>query len=173
MPYGEYVPFRRFIPRFFIDHLFKGVDQVEDMDAGNGDRPLMQTAFGPTSTAICYEADFPRWPRRDAARGAKLLVSISNDAWFTGTPGPYQLFGMGVLRSIEDRLTQVRAANTGISGVIDPYGVVTASLDYGTRGRLDVDLPLKDAFPNRSFYARHGDWFGGLCLALSALALLL
>ena len=80
---------------------------------------------------------------------------------------------MNAARAIESRMTVIRSGNTGISAVIDPYGRVIARLDLDSSGRLDVDVPLTDAFPERSFYFRHGDWFGTLCMSLLALAFLL
>lgn len=171
VPFGEYVPFRHLIPRFVIENWLAVLDQLGDMSAGAADQPLLSTPFGPTAVTICYEAMFPRWSRRDAARGAHVLVNVTNDGWYKDTWGPYQHFGANVMRAIETRMTVIRSGNTGISAVIDPYGVVTDRLDLNVRGRLDADVPLGDPFPDRSFYVRHGDWFGTLCLALFAFAL--
>ena len=173
VPFGEYVPFRRLIPRWAYDRWFKALDTFGDLSAGPDDQPLIATPFGPAAVTICYEAAFPRWARRDAARGARLLVNLTNDGWYKDTWGPSQHFGMNVFRAVENRIPEIRCGNTGISAVIDPWGVVTASLPLGARGRLDADVPLTDLFPRRSFYTRHGDWFGALCLAATALALLL
>ena len=172
VPFGEYVPLRGLIPRYVIDHWLAVLDQLGDMTAGAADQPLLATPFGPMAVTICYEAMFPRWSRRDAARGARILVNVTNDGWYKDTWGPYQHFGANAIRAIETRMTVIRSGNTGISAVIDPYGVVTAKLDLNVRGRLDAEVPLTDAFPGRSFYVRHGDWFGSLCLALFALACL-
>ena len=111
---------------------------------------------------------FPRLARADAARGARLLVNLTNDGWYKDTWGPFQHFQANVYRAIEDRVTVLRCGNNGISGVIDPWGVATARLDLNLRGRLDAAVPLADPFPRRSFYARHGDWFGALCLLAAA-----
>lgn len=173
VPFGEFVPFRRRLPRWFVDRWFKDLDNFGDLGAGALDQPLLNTAFGPTAVTICYEAAFPRWARRDAARGARLLVNLTNDGWYKDTWGPSQHFGMNRFRAVENRLTEVRAANTGVSGVIDPWGVVTAELPLGARGRLDAAVPLTDPFPRRSFYSRHGDWFGNLSVAATVVGLAL
>jgi apolipoprotein N-acyltransferase len=173
VPFGEYVPFRRLVPRWVVDRWLKQIDNFGDMSPGPNDQPLMTTPFGPTGVTICYEAAFPRWARRDAARGARLLINLTNDGWYKDTWGPSQHFGMNVFRAVENRIRVIRCGNTGISGVIDPWGVVGAELPLGVRGRLDADVPLSDAFPRRSFYTRHGDWFGTLCLVLTGLGLLL
>ncbi|HAZ09058.1 MAG TPA: apolipoprotein N-acyltransferase [Elusimicrobia bacterium] len=173
VPFGEFVPLRGLIPRFIIEHWLAVLDEFGDMAAGAKDQPLFDTPFGPAAVTICYEAMFPRWSRRDAARGARLLVNITNDGWYKDTWGPYQHFAVNAARAIESRMTVIRSGNTGISAVIDPYGRVIARLDLDARGRLDVDVPMTDAFPERSFYVRHGDWFGTLCMALLVLAALL
>ncbi|MDE2490007.1 MAG: apolipoprotein N-acyltransferase [Elusimicrobia bacterium] len=169
VPYGEYVPFRNLIPRFVIDHWLQILDSFGDMSAGAKDQPLIATPFGPTSVTICYEAMFPRWARFDASRGARLLVNVTNDGWYKDTWGPYQHFAVNAVRAIENRAYVIRSGNTGISALIDPWGEVVADLPLGTRGRLDVDVPLTNPFPGGSFYDRHGDWFGVLCLALTGL----
>jgi len=170
VPFGEYVPFRGLIPRFVIERWLSILDNFGDMSAGPKDPPLLDTAFGATAVTICYEATFPRWSLRDARRGARLLINVTNDGWYKDTWAPPEHLTMNVFRAIENRLPEIRAGNTGISAVIDPWGVITASLPLGVRGRLDADVPLTDPFPARSFYTRHGDWAGTLCLLLIALA---
>jgi apolipoprotein N-acyltransferase len=167
VPFGEYVPLRSLVPRFVVENWLAFLDAMGDLQAGAPEQPLLATAFGATSVTICYEAMFPRWARRDAARGARLLVNVTNDGWYKDTWGPYQHFEANVFRAIENRITVIRSGNTGISAVIDPWGVVTAKLDLNERGRLDADVPLSDPFPARSLYARRGDWLGALCLLLT------
>ncbi len=169
VPFGEYVPLRALVPRFVIERWLKILDEMGDLSSGTADQALFETAFGPTAVTICYEAMFPRWARRDAARGARMLINMTNDGWYKDTWGPYQHFEANVFRAIENRIPVIRSGNTGISAVIDPWGVVTAKLDLNARGRLDADVPLGDPFPARSLYARRGDWLGALCLALTVL----
>jgi apolipoprotein N-acyltransferase len=169
VPFGEYVPLRSLVPRFVVENWLKVLDEMGDLRPGAPDQPLFDTPFGPTAVTICYEAMFPRWAHRDAARGARLLVNVTNDGWYKDTWGPYQHFEANVFRAVENRVEVVRSGNTGISAAIDPWGVITAKLDLNERGRLDADVPLTDFFPRRSFYARRGDWLGVLCLALTLL----
>jgi apolipoprotein N-acyltransferase len=169
VPFGEYVPLRWLVPRFVVERWLRVLDQMGDLRGGDADQPFFDTPFGPTAITICYEAMFPRWAHRDAARGARLLINVTNDGWYKDTWGPYQHFEANVFRAVENRIPVIRSGNTGISAVIDPWGVVTAKLDLNVRGRLDADVPLTDFFPARSFYARRGDWLGALCLALTLL----
>ncbi len=172
VPFGEFVPLRRFVPRFVIDRWLMILDNLGDLDAGAARQPLLQTVWGPTAVTICYEAIFPRWPRLDAARGARLMINITNDAWYLDTWGPRQHYRINRFRAIENRMTVIRSGNNGVSAVIDPWGVTTAELALHERGRLDAEVPLEDMFPARSFYTRHGDWLGAACLALVLLGLL-
>ena len=102
----------------------------------------------PISIAICYEVVYPDLVRRFVAGGSELLTTITNDAWFGPTSAPYQHFEQASMRAIEDGRYLVRAANTGISGIVDPYGRVLASERHlpagGARRRgavpADVDL---------------------------------
>jgi len=170
VPFGEFVPLRRFVPRFVIDRWLMILDNLGDLEAGAPRQPLLRTVWGPTAVTICYEAIFPYWPRLDAARGARLLINITNDAWYLDTWGPRQHYRVNRFRAIENRLSVIRAGNNGVSAVIDPWGVTTAELALNERGRLDAEVPLEDAFPARSFYTRHGDWLGATCLILLLLA---
>jgi apolipoprotein N-acyltransferase len=163
----QLVPFGEFQPLRFLGRFIGILNQLGGLTAGAAAQPLFETPLGRIAGSICYEAMFPRWARFDAQRGARILVNVTNDGWYKETWGPYQHFEANRYRAIEDRVTVLRGGNTGISGVIDPWGVVTARLDLNARGRLDAEVPLADPFPRRSFYARHGDWFGVLCLLAS------
>lgn len=164
----QLVPFGEFVPIRFLERFIGILSRMGGLTRGKDDPKLFQTPLGPAAAGICYEAMFPRWARRDAGRGARVLFNLTNDGWYKETWGPHQHFGANVYRAVENRVTVIRAGNTGISAVIDPWGVVTARLDLGMRGRLDARVPTQDPFPRRSFYARHGDWFGLLCLFLAA-----
>ncbi len=163
VPFGEFVPsdaFRRFI----------GIlNELGGMSRGPAVQELWDTPLGRTAVTICYEATFPAWSRQDAARGARALVNITNDGWYKDTVAPVLHFHANRFRAIENRATVARAGNTGISGLIDPWGRVIATLGLNERGRLDLEVPVGNPFPEGSFYSRRGDWLGALCLALAAL----
>jgi len=160
VPFGEYVP----LP--FLRRWIGILDEMGNMTPGGPRQPLFKTPLGAVGVAVCYEMIFPRLIRQDAARGARVIVNITNDGWYKDTWGPYQHFMASRFRAVEDRVYVLRAANTGISGEIDPWGRIVAELPLGQNGRLDAEIPKTDPFPERSFYARHGDWFGALCLLL-------
>lgn len=168
----QLVPFGEFVPLPFLERFIGILAQLGGLTPGAPDQPLLATPLGPAAGGICYEAAFPRWERRDAARGARVLFNLTNDGWYKDTWGPYQHFQMNVFRAVENRATVIRSGNTGISAVIDPWGVTTARLGLNEPGRLDASVPIEDFFPRRSFYVRHGDWLGWLCLAATALLLL-
>ena len=121
VPYGEYVPFERWLP-----FLGKVVAQVGDFRPGKPAKvlPWRKDALG---IQICYEVIFPSLSRKLVKNGAALLVNITNDAWFGTTSGPYQHFSMTIFRALENRRALARAANTGISGFIDPVGPILTS----------------------------------------------
>ncbi|HEY8383878.1 MAG TPA: apolipoprotein N-acyltransferase [Microvirga sp.] len=139
VPFGEYVPHA-------LDSLMRAVGLRQfvhipgGFDAGEPGAPLAVPGLPPVAASVCYEAIFP-----GALIGAgprpSLMLNVTNDAWFGNTPGPRQHFAQARLRTVEEGLPLVRAANTGISAVIDPYGRVVAALDLGKEGALDADLP--------------------------------
>jgi len=113
---------------------------------------------------ICYEAIFAGEILPKGGRVAGLMLNVTNDAWFGRTTGPYQHFSQARLRTIEEGLPLVRAANSGISAVVDPYGRVVASLPLGVEGVLDADLPRAISPP---IYARFGDILFAVLMGLA------
>lgn len=161
VPYGEYTPFKEFLP-----FLGKIVEHVGDFKAGQAGRTLewMGRKLG---IQICYEIIFPGLSREQVRNGAALLVTITNDAWYGKTAGPYQHFSLAVLRAVENRRALVRSANTGISGFIDPVGRTLDLTPLMEEAAVVRDLPLLDT---RTFYTGGGDVFAGLCLLFAAAA---
>jgi len=162
VPYGEYVPLRKWFP-----FLRKMVAQVGDFVAGKKGETLAWNDYR-LGVLICYEIIFSDLSRAVTKNGAAVLINITNDAWYGRTSAPYQHFSMTVLRAVENRRSLIRAANTGISGFIDPVGRVMASTQLFTDAALTRNVPfLKDV----TFYTRYGDLFALLCLAVTLFAL--
>lgn len=160
VPFGEYVPLHRFLP--FISKFTPG---IADFSAGPGPRTLRLPGLPPVGPLICYEAIFPGQVV-DRSDRPQWLLNITNDGWYGISAGPYQHFVSARLRAVEEGLPVVRAANTGISGVVDPYGRVLAQTQLGEAMALDVDLPqpLQELTP----YARWGDAATAVLLAITA-----
>ncbi len=165
VPFGEYLPFQDFLERL-------GLLQLTKVRGGfiPGTRRRAQSIprapnFLPL---VCYEIIFPG---QAVPRGERpgWLLNLTNDGWFGASNGPHQHFQQARLRAIEEGLPLVRAANTGISAVIDPLGRVIAALPLGVEGVLDAALP--QALPP-TLYVRFGDTAAALMLG-SALILLL
>ena len=161
VPFGEYVPLRRLL--FFVERLVQGA--IADFTPGERFEPL-PTRAGRAATFICYEAIFPELVRRVARRDAAFLVNITNDAWFGGSAAPYQHLAMATVRAAENRRSMVRAANTGISALIDPYGRIIASAPLMQSAVLAGSVSLRD---DGTVYARCGDLFAWGCAILALL----
>ena len=148
VPLGEYVPLSEILGGF-VDKLTSGAG---NFSAGPGPTTVHVDGLPPFSPLICYEVIFPGAVLDPADRPAWLL-NITNDGWFGNSPGPYQHLASARFRAIEEGLPLARAANTGISAMIDPYGRVVDALPLGTEGALDVFLP--DALDS-TLFARIG-----------------
>jgi apolipoprotein N-acyltransferase len=147
VPFGEYVPLRGVLP---MDKITPG---TLDFSAGSGPRTLHLPGLPPVSPLICYEVIFPG-AVSDPADRPRWLLNLTNDAWYGFTSGPFQHFNIARVRAIEEGLPLVRAANNGISGLVDPYGRVIKRLALDAVGYLDVPLP--QALP-ATIYARTSD----------------
>jgi apolipoprotein N-acyltransferase len=136
VPLGEYVPMRDIIGPF-VGKLTAGAG---DFSAGPGPVTVRAPGLPPFSPLICYEVIFPG-AVTDPTNRPDWLLNVTNDGWFGRSPGPYQHFASARFRAIEEGLPLARAANTGISAMVDPFGRVVAALPLGTEGALDVLLP--------------------------------
>ncbi|MBI3402337.1 MAG: apolipoprotein N-acyltransferase [Acidobacteria bacterium] len=148
VPFGEYVPLQQVF--FFAAPL---TEQVGTFAPG-ADAVVLPVGGHPISVAICYEVVYPGLVRQFVAGGSELLTTITNDAWFGPTSAPYQHFEQASMRAIEEGRYLVRAANTGISGIVDPYGRVVAR-----SGIYEPAVLVGEAryLRTSTFYARHGD----------------
>ena len=188
VPFGEYLPFQNLLERL-------GLMQLTKVRGGfiPGDRRRNQRVPGAPDflPLVCYEIIFPSdavphserpgwlydhvgryldWPFV-AGNGERpgWLLNLTNDGWFGATAGPYQHFQEARIRAVEEGLPLVRAANSGISAVVDPLGRIVESLPLGTEGVLDAPLPRPTA---PTPYARFGDGIAGIMIAIAFLAVL-
>lgn len=137
VPFGEYLPFQDFMESMGI---FQLTGIRGGFSSGAGPRLLSIPGAPAAAPLICYEIIFPDQIIASPERPG-FLLNVTNDAWFGSSAGPYQHFQQARFRAVEQGLPVVRAANTGISGVIDAYGRVVAELGLGKRGVIDAFLP--------------------------------
>lgn len=167
-PFGEYLPFadeevaRRWLPG--AAHLSRG-DGAAVLELGIADSGVLR--LGPS---ICYEDVFPSHARALSHLGAELLINISNDSWFGDYGAARWHLIMAAFRSIETRLPQVRATNSGYSAFILPDGSLRSVTEFDSSTEQSVALPITklDSPP----FARFGDWFGWLSVLVAVLAVL-
>ena len=164
VPYGEYVPFKKWLP-----FLGKIVAQVGDFEAGAIGNTL-QWRDQKIGVQICYEIIFPGLSRAMARNNASLLINITNDAWFGTSSGPYQHYSMAVFRAVENKRSLARAANTGISGFIDPAGRILAATALLEEAAVVHSIPL---LKDKTVYTMIGDLFARVCMVVVILAALL
>lgn len=163
VPFGEFVPLRNTLP--FLDRY-----QIRDEDVVPGSaHNLLPTRIGEIGVSICFESIFPHISRRETLDGAVALFVLTNDSWFGRTQAARQHLMMSRLRAIENRRYVARAASTGISSVIDPWGRQLGEIGIFRRGILTGRvLPRRDL----TIYTRFGDWFAWGCAAFSVVSLL-
>jgi apolipoprotein N-acyltransferase len=160
VPFGEYVPVQSVLTlggRFSA----KLVQEVGQFTPGQ-EYAVGPVDGHPVSAFICYEAIFPDLVREFVGRGAQLLVNITNDGWYGRTSAPYQHFAMAKFRAVENERYLVRAANTGITAVVDGRGRIVARTELFEETALVHDVPF---LGGSTFYTRHGDVFAWACLA--------
>ena len=155
VPFGEYVPLRRIL--FFIDKLVVGAG---DFRPGDEIAPLAMGS-DKIGTLICYEGIFPEISREYRRKGAGLLVNITNDAWYGNTSAPYQHLTMAIFRAIENRIYMIRAANTGISAIVNTAGEIVLRTGLFERKVLSGMVKFTH---HRTLYSRYGNIFACFCI---------
>lgn len=171
VPFGEYIPLKSSL-LFFLDKLVEGIGDFEagttatvlSVPTKSGASPAPNPArFG---VVICYEVIFPDLVREFARGGAGFMVTITNDAWFGASAAPFQHFGMVVFRAVENRRAFARAANTGISGFIDPQGRILQATPIFEERAVTGSLPIETTL---TVYSRYGDVFAYACVIITGL----
>lgn len=161
VPFGEYVPLKKFLP--FIAPL---VESVGDFSSGR----IEQTIDWDTANVgvlICFESVFPDLSRQWVVAGANLLVNLTNDAWYGRSSAPQQSLAMTVLRAVETRRSIARSANTGISAFISPTGNVLQQSDLFVPWAAVGEVVL---FEEQTLWVRFGYLFGPICLLVGCIA---
>lgn len=175
VPYGEFIPFRPYLPEAIIRY----IDMNRDLAPGTDFTPFMPAPQVRAGAAICYEGIFAFLAREFALRKANLLIVLSNDAWYPRSSEPEQHLANSVFNTIQTRLPMVRCGNNGGSLVLSPYGEIAATLKIAghdlkrpelDRGRGNAVLTVKvPVDPVPTFFVRHGQWFMLVLLAYLAL----
>jgi apolipoprotein N-acyltransferase len=163
VPFGEYVPLERYVawPAALVGA--RGNSMPGEARAALAAGPVTFRAI------ICWEIIFPDYVREVVGRGAQFLVLATNEAWFGDTAAPHQLLAMTALRAAENRIAIVRAANSGVSALIDPFGRISRRLvngegrDVFVEGTLGGEIPLVEG---TTFYTRYGDLFAFFMIGL-------
>lgn len=177
VPYGEYIPFRSWLPDFLV----RCIDMNRDLTPGESFVPLEVVPFEVRAgMMICFEDVFPYVPREEVRRGANVLATITNDAWYPASSEPEQHLANSVMRAIECNLYFVRTGNNGGSCVITPRGRIEQVLEVPGEGPLEIRrgrgiAKVKFRAPEwaeLTLFNRWGDWFSWLCLASYLLFLL-
>jgi apolipoprotein N-acyltransferase len=164
----QLVPFGEFVPLPGIIGFVRGwAEFIADMEAGTA-HVVFRGPPAPLGVVICYEGIFPGLVREFVKGGARLMVNMTNDAWFGMTSGPQQHLSMYALRAVEHRTAVVRAANTGVSAFIAPTGRLVKELGLFERGLLVDRVALRS---RTTLYTRFGDWLAHLGVAVTAGAL--
>ena len=164
VPFGEYTPYETIFS--FISNFTHAIGELTPGDQYTF-HEFRGIRFG---SPICYEIIFPDLVRRFCLGGAEFLVTLTNDGWYGESSAPYQHFAIAVFRAVENRRFLLRAATTGISGIIDPHGRILK------RSELNQQLYLTEniaAIKTTTIYTRLGNWFSYLSLTISLLFFIL
>lgn len=164
VPFGEYTPYKKFLS--FIETVTHAIGDITP-----GTEHVLHEYNGiPFGSPICYEIIFPDLVRRFVKKGARFLVTITNDGWYGTSSAPHQHFLIAVFRAVENRRFLLRAATTGVSGIIDPYGRVLSRSELMTSALLMGSVTPRHSL---TFYSKYGDVLPRLSLTISAFLFIL
>ena len=155
VPYGEYVPLRKWFP--FVDKLVYGIGDFSSGKKGS----ILSWKDVKLGVQICFEVIFPDLARASVKNGADILINITNDAWFGRSSAPYQHLSMTIFRAVENRRALVRCANTGISCFVGPSGRIFSPTPLYSDEVVTRDIPIMRTEP--TFYTQFGDVFAIFC----------
>ena len=158
VPFGEFIPFQKYIP-------LEPVVEFSGFQKGTGPATISYQGIPLFSPLVCYEIIFPGDVTPRSGERSDWIVTVTNDAWYGDSAGPRQHFAHAIYRAIEEGLPVARSANTGISGLTDPYGRVLAKLDLFQEGSISHLMPAR---LNSTLYHKTGDWplLGFILIAL-------
>ena len=180
VPFGEYVPFERYFPSFreHIDKPIGSFAKGKEYDIFNMKNPaekkfltneiINETNFFKFGVLICFEDIFSDISRKFVNEGAQFLITITNDAWFGKTSAAYQHMISSVFRAVENKVSVIRCANTGVSCSINAFGEITEIL-----GKEDQTLFIRESnvlsivvpsYKRKTIYTKYGDCFVLFCL---------
>lgn len=162
VPFGEYVPARGFLGKFI-----QPVAAMGEFSEGAPEQELFTVKGRKLGAAVCYESVFPYLFTTDVKAGADVFFNITNDGWYLDTAAPHQHFLVNIFRAVETRRPVLRAANNGISAVIDPWGRVLARKKLDEPGVLTARVPVY-ADTGLTFYSSRGHWLGRFCAVIVA-----
>ena len=164
LPFGERIPFSQYIPA--LSRLNFGQANFEPGKL----QTIFQSSVGKFGVLICFESAFSGYTRRYVQEGAQFLVNITNDGWFGSRRGPIQHAEMAILRAVENRVTLLRSANTGISMIVDPVGRVRKRIDLNVQGIIlgQIHTPVE-----RPVYCRYGHLVFSIMAVVNIAAVLL
>jgi apolipoprotein N-acyltransferase len=165
VPFGEYVPFGRLLS--FVGPIISAVGELNPFYPGT-EALILPVAGHSTSTAICYEVIYSSLMREFVVHGSELLTTITNDAWYGWSSAAYQHWQQASLRAIEEGRYLARAANTGISGFVDPYGRVLQRSEMFQSAVMTEEVRF---ITTRTVYSYIGDLVGWLSVAFTAAAI--
>lgn len=166
VPFGEYIPFRRFLP----DFVHPLTNMVAEFGRGEKYKTIRVGKYAEFAPLICYEIIFSGNIVRKTGK-PKWMVLLTYDGWYGESSGPYQHLVAAQMRAIEEGISIVRSANSGISAVISPYGQVLAKIGLNQKGILDADVPL--ALAHDTLFGKYGNTlFYLLATALLVLSLI-
>ena len=180
VPFGEYVPMRKYLPQWLI----KCIDMNRDLTPGKSMEPIALNDSVKLGVNICFEDVFPYISRTESELGANLLLVITNDAWYPTSSEPEQHLANCVARAIENNLPMVRCGNDSATCLITPGGEIIWSLADALKfedgkpfrrgagaANITVQLPTENQ-KRTTFYSRYGDWLVGVCAFIVLAALL-
>jgi apolipoprotein N-acyltransferase len=169
VPFGEYVPYDRIVPwpQWIVP------EGKKSYEIPGKDRTIFTLGGAKFGVLICWEIVFSDLFRKFVRDGAGLMINITNEGWFGDSAAPHQMVAISVFRSVENRVSLVRAANTGVSCFIDPNGRIIGRVrknakDTFVDGCLTGEIPILN---HKTFYTMYGDIFAYLCIGMTILVL--